>query len=83
MAAEWLSGDSQTQTAAAAPVASNGLQVHIVLYSVEQLEAQLVLLRRVQAKLSEDGSTIELEVESEVKEDGREEKRKVEYTVAK
>lgn len=37
----------------------------------------------LQAKVSDDGRTIELEIESESKEDGQEEKKKIEYTVPK
>ena len=40
-------------------------------------------LPRPQAKLSDDGKTIEVEVESEAKEDGRKEKKEFEYTVPK
>jgi len=36
---------------------------------------------RPQAKLGDDGKSVELEVEMEAKEDDRQEKREVEYTV--
>ena len=40
------------------------------------------LPHRPQAKLSDDGKHVEVEVESEAKEDGRKEKKEVEYNVA-